>query len=98
MEYGPSEFDITHRFVLSGVWQLPLGMGHAIGNNWSRGLNGVLGGWEFSPILTVQGGLPLTISARSIDGSKPAHSFLSRRQRRTRSSAIPVSAFFAGLI
>jgi hypothetical protein len=62
MEYGPSEFDITHRFVLSGVWQLPLGTGHAIGNNWSRGLNGVLGGWEFSPILTVQGGLPLTIN------------------------------------
>jgi hypothetical protein len=62
MEYGPSEFDITHRFVLSGVWQLPFGMGHTIGNNWSRSLNGVLGGWEFSPILTVQGGLPLTIN------------------------------------
>lgn len=22
-EYGPAEFDVTHRFVVSGVWQLP---------------------------------------------------------------------------
>ena len=27
LEYGPSEFDVTHRFVLSGVWQLPFGRG-----------------------------------------------------------------------
>jgi hypothetical protein len=25
-EYGPAEFDVTHRFVLSGVWQLPFGV------------------------------------------------------------------------
>ena len=24
-EYGPAEFDVTHRFVASGVWQLPFG-------------------------------------------------------------------------
>src|SRR5262249_3173420 len=62
LEYGPAEFDITHRFVLSGVWQLPLGAGHAIGSNWSHGMNVALGGWEFSPIFTWQGGLPLTIN------------------------------------
>jgi hypothetical protein len=62
VEYGPSEFDITHRFVLSGVWQLPFGRHQAIGTNWSRPADLVLGGWEFSPIFTWQGGLPLTIN------------------------------------
>lgn len=62
LEYGPAEFDTTHRFVLSGVWQLPFGRSQAIGKNWSRGADLLLGGWEFSPIFTAQTGLPLTIN------------------------------------
>jgi hypothetical protein len=62
LEYGPSEFDITHRFVLSGVWKLPIGTGHIIGDGWSHGMNTAFGGWELSPIFTWQGGLPLTIN------------------------------------
>jgi hypothetical protein len=62
LEYGPAEFDVTHRFVLSGVWRLPFGRNQAYGRNWSRGADLVLGGWEFSPIFTAQGGLPLTIN------------------------------------
>ena len=61
-EYGPSEFDITHRFVISGVWQLPFGRRQVIGTNWSRPADLAFGGWEFSPIFTWQGGLPLTIN------------------------------------
>jgi hypothetical protein len=61
-EYGPAEFDVTHRFVVSGVWQLPFGRGRAMGQNWSRGLDLVLGGWEFSPIFTAQTGLGLTMN------------------------------------
>jgi hypothetical protein len=61
-EYGPSEFDITHRFVLSGVWQLPFGRTQAYGRGWSHGVDLLLGGWEFSPIFTAQTGLPLTIN------------------------------------
>ena len=36
-EYGPSEFDVTHRFVFSGVWLMPFGRDRSIGQNWSRG-------------------------------------------------------------
>jgi hypothetical protein len=61
-EYGPSEFDVTHRFVMSGVWQLPFGRSKAVGRNWSPPADLLLGGWEFSPIFTWQGGLPLTIN------------------------------------
>ena len=61
LEYGPSEFDVTQRFVLSGVWRLPFGRGQAYGKNLSRVADLLLGGWQFSPIFTAQGGLPLTI-------------------------------------
>jgi hypothetical protein len=62
LEYGPSEFDINHRFVLSGVWQLPFGRGRSYGRDWSRPVDLLLGGWEFSPIFTAQTGLPLTMN------------------------------------
>jgi hypothetical protein len=65
-EYGPAEFDVTHRFIASGVWQLPFGRGRAMGKNWSRPADLALGGWEFSPIFTWQGGLPLTINQSQI--------------------------------
>ena len=72
-EYGPAEFDVTHRFVLSGVWQLPFGRDRAAGRNWSRAVDFVLGGWEFAPIFTAQTGLPLTINqsqATNIGGER----------------------------
>lgn len=62
LEYGPSEFDVNQRFVLSGVWQLPLGRGRKYGRDWARGTDLFLGGWEFSPIFAKQTGLPLTIN------------------------------------
>jgi hypothetical protein len=65
-EYGPSEFDVTHRFVLSGVWQLPFGRNQSYGRNWSRAADLAIGGWEFSPIFTVQTGLPLTMNQSQI--------------------------------
>jgi hypothetical protein len=65
-EYGPAEFDVTHRFVLSGVWQLPFGRGRAIGANWSRATDLVLGGWEISPIFSAQTGLALTMNQPQI--------------------------------
>ncbi len=54
---GLSDFDRKHRFVLSGLWAIPLpGM---------RGDSGfakyVLKGWELGSILTAQSGLPIDI-------------------------------------
>ena len=66
LEYGPAEFDVNHRFVLSGVWQLPFGRGKAFGKDLSRGVDLLLGGWEFSPIFTAQTGLPLTMNQSQI--------------------------------
>ncbi len=61
-EYGLAEFDVKQRFIASAVWQIPYGHGRQRGANISRGLDFLLGGWEFSPIVTIQQGLGLTVT------------------------------------
>jgi hypothetical protein len=61
-EYGPAEFDVQQRFVASAVWQLPYGHNRKFGASTSKPVDYALGGWEFSPILTAQTGLALTIN------------------------------------
>jgi carboxypeptidase family protein/TonB-dependent receptor-like protein len=53
-ERGPSDFDVTHHFVLSGLWDLPIFRGRtdAIGK--------ILGGWQINGILTAHSGFPWT--------------------------------------
>jgi hypothetical protein len=57
LDRGPSDFDHTHRMVLSYDWLLPR-LGGA-----SRWLRGVAGNWELTGILTAQSGDPITIVA-----------------------------------
>ncbi|HET8546613.1 MAG TPA: hypothetical protein VFL57_01340, partial [Bryobacteraceae bacterium] len=61
-EYGPAEFDVRHRFVASGVLEIPVGRGQAYAAHLPRALDLLLGGWELSPIVTAQTGLALTIT------------------------------------
>ncbi|HLK65900.1 MAG TPA: carboxypeptidase regulatory-like domain-containing protein [Bryobacteraceae bacterium] len=61
-EYGPSDFDISMRLNVSAVWQIPFGRGRRFGSSGGALTNLVLGGWDFSPIFTAEGGLPLTIA------------------------------------
>jgi outer membrane receptor protein involved in Fe transport len=53
-EYGPSDFDVTHFAVLSGIWDLP------IFRNRRDGMGKVLGGWQLSGIFTAHSGFPWT--------------------------------------
>jgi Carboxypeptidase regulatory-like domain/TonB dependent receptor len=59
-EYGPTEFDVTHRFVASYVWELPFGRGRRLGGDWNRAMDLVFGGWQLTGINVLQSGLPLT--------------------------------------
>jgi hypothetical protein len=59
-ERGPAEFDITHRFVMSYVYELPWGRNRRWGQSWTQPLNLILGDWQVSGIHVIQGGLPLT--------------------------------------
>lgn len=55
--YGNSDFDIRQRFVLSGGWEIPFA------HLWSSGPKKLTTGWRLFPILTVQAGQPLNVSA-----------------------------------
>lgn len=57
-DYGPSDYNQTHRVVLSYVYDLPVGQG----KRWSLGrANWVLGNWETSGIVTLASGLPFSV-------------------------------------
>jgi len=53
--------DITHRLVVSGVWELPFGPGKALLGG-SRGLVAQLAqGWQINSVTTIQTGIPLAV-------------------------------------
>jgi TonB dependent receptor len=58
--YGPDTFDIRHRFVMTNIWELPIGRGRA----WLGGIGPVadrfIGGWTISAITLWQSGIPFT--------------------------------------
>ena len=60
-EQGLSSFDVRHRWVLGAVYDLPIGKGRALGINNSVG-NAVIGGWQLSGSMTVQSGVPQTLT------------------------------------
>ena len=66
LDYGPSDFDVDHRFVASYVYQLPIGRGKKLAGGVSRAANLLVGGWEITGITTFQTGFPYGISANDI--------------------------------
>ena len=59
-EYGRDYFDARHRLVGSLVWQLPVGKGQKLGDDWPRYLQQILGNWQLNSILSLQSGLPIS--------------------------------------
>jgi hypothetical protein len=53
-EVGPSDFDVRHNFVASGLWELPV-LRHR-----NDAVGSLLGGWQVSGILTAHTGFPWT--------------------------------------
>jgi len=53
-EYGPSDYDTRHRFVISGLWTLPI-FPHSNGI-----LHAILGGWQLGGVTTAYSGFPWT--------------------------------------
>lgn len=53
-EVGPSDYDVRHNLVVSGLWELPIFRSRhdAVGS--------ILGGWQVSGILTAHTGFPWT--------------------------------------
>jgi TonB dependent receptor len=68
LDYGPSDFDVDHRFVASFVYQLPIGRGKKLLGGINRATNLLVGGWEVTGITTFQTGFPYGIGATDIAG------------------------------
>jgi outer membrane receptor protein involved in Fe transport len=68
LDYGPSDFDVDHRFVASYVYNLPFGRGKHFLGNASKALDMALGGWELSGITTFQTGFPYSIDCTDLSG------------------------------
>ena len=57
-----SDLDRPHRFVASGVWEVPVGRGRRFGSGMRGVTNHVLGGWQVQAIYRFQVGAPVLFS------------------------------------
>jgi len=55
LDYGPSEFDVRHRFVTSGIWELPIAKGS------TGAKRAALSGWQLAWIISAQSGAPFSV-------------------------------------
>lgn len=62
--YGPSYGNAHDRFVLSGVWQLPVGKGEKYLDQGGV-VGAILGGWRASGIFSYQSGFPFTVQSNT---------------------------------
>lgn len=63
-----SGVDVPHRFIFSGVYELPLGRGRRFGGGMSRLLDLAIGGWQMNGIVNIQSGSALGIGANNTAG------------------------------
>lgn len=69
--YARNDFDRTHTFVQSYVYELPFGPGKQwLSSGWK---SNVLGNWRVNGILTAMSGLPVTIGASSGNLNAPGN-------------------------
>jgi hypothetical protein len=70
-ERGLSAFDTHHRVVGSVLYDLPAGKGRALDIR-NRAADAILGGWQTGGILTLQTGMPGTLTIGGIDNASTA--------------------------
>lgn len=59
LEYVVSDQDRPHRFVISGIWELPFGRGKRVLGSAPNAVDAFFGGWQLQGLFTGQGGQAL---------------------------------------
>jgi hypothetical protein len=68
-EWGPCFFDVKHNLTSYVVYELPVGKGKSIGNDWNSVARGIAGNWQVSGILSLRGGFPSTVTGPDASGT-----------------------------
>ncbi len=63
-----ASYDINHRFVVSYLYELPVGHNRRFLADAPSFVNALIGGWQFNGITTLQAGTPLSITANNTSG------------------------------
>jgi hypothetical protein len=61
--YGPTQQDIAHLFTAQFSYEFPVGRGKRFLGNSNRGVDAVLGGWQYSGFLTIRSGLRFDVTS-----------------------------------
>jgi hypothetical protein len=69
MEYGNSDFDVRHRFVISYSYDLPFGRGKTFGGNAGGVLNQLIGNWQIAGITSASTGNYFTVTDPFVSSS-----------------------------
>jgi hypothetical protein len=69
LDYGLCDADITNVLTAYANYDLPFGKGRMFLSNASKPVNAILGGWHFDTILTVHGGLPISMLEYGYDAT-----------------------------
>jgi hypothetical protein len=61
-ERGLNDQHLSHRFVLSGIWDVPFGRGRRFGSDVHRALDVFFGGWSVGGLVTLTAGRPFNVT------------------------------------
>lgn len=64
LERSLEDNHLSHRFVVSPLWDLPFGRGRRLGSSWNSVADAVFGGWTVASIVTLTTGRPMTLNVR----------------------------------
>ncbi len=67
-ERGPSSFDTRNRLVVAPLYELPIGKGKMLNIN-NRLVDAIIGGWQAGGIMTLQNGIPVSLTIGGADRS-----------------------------
>ena len=63
-----ASYDLNHRFVLSYLYEIPIGRNRRFFADAPAVVDALIGGWQFNGITTFQAGTPLSITANNTAG------------------------------